>query len=307
VDGKTLDRELRRILGETDSSTWLDQKTSYDYLWDAAIATADAINAFTTTQPITTISGISTYNLYADFLRLYLRDSRNNFFIKYNAGSNDYFIYWKSYDAIYLANQIVSVPIPDSFTITDAPTIAQMTGNADSTSIGLGETYLNNASADFTNVYPGDYIHNTTDGSNGVVMAVTSTIQLVTALFDGQKNYWSSGDSYVLNPQGRFQMILSPPPSVSGYTVTVPYCQRPNPVYSPYRSYKFAPGYKEALVQYAAWKYKYRDREPNYGDSFYKYWDITTRKLGKVVKDAINRKDFGVNLIKRANRDGTFR
>ena len=56
MDGATLIRELRQILTEGSDSRWLDLKSCYDYLWEAACITADRTTAFTTTQTITTVA-----------------------------------------------------------------------------------------------------------------------------------------------------------------------------------------------------------------------------------------------------------
>jgi hypothetical protein len=308
MDGTTLLRDLRQVLSEGSGSAWLDTKSSYDHLYNAAIATVSRTDMLTTTQAITTVANDSTYNLNADFLKLYMVDDRNDFFIKYYDGSSTTFIYSSSYQSIYLANNTTSVSIPHRFAITDSSAVANITGTASAAGNATnGECTLTDSTAPFANVSAGDYVHNTTDGSNGIVLAITSTSAIVTALFDGTENDWDQNDAYVIIPQARFQLVLDPPPLTAGHIVTVPYVYKPAPVFSNYRSYKIPNGYKSALVKYAAWEYKYRDREPNFGDAFYKYWDNEVRKLGKGINDAQNRKGYGVNFIKRGSRTGTFR
>ena len=308
MDGATLLRDLRQVLSESSGSSWLDTKSSYDHLYSAAIATVSRTDMLTTTQAITTVANDNTYELNANFLKLYMVDNENKFFIKYYDGSSTTFIYFDTYQSIYLSNNTTSVSIPHRFSITDSAAVANITGTATSDgSASNGECTLTDSTAPFTNVKAGDYVHNTTDASNGIALAVTSTSAIVTALFDGTDNEWDTSDAYVVIPQARFQLILDPPPLTAGHTITVPYVYKPDPVFSNYRSYKIPNGYKSALVKYAAWEYKYRDREPNFGDAFYKYWDNEVRKLGKGINDAQNRKGYGVNFIKRANRTGTFR
>jgi hypothetical protein len=130
---------------------------------------------------------------------------------------------------------------------------------------------------------------------------------VICAIFYGTDNYFASSDAYIINAQGRFKLTLDPPPLTSGHTITVYYIQRPNPVYSPYRSYRIPIGYKDPLVMYAAWKYKYRDREPNYGDALYKYWDASVRAVGSELNSAMRKKGYRVNLVKRASRSGSYK
>jgi hypothetical protein len=57
-------------------------------------------------------------------------------------------------------------------------------------------------------------------------------------------------------------------------------------------------------VFYAAWLYKYRDREVNYGDAFFKYWDRAVREYNSVLNKSMNR-TWGVNLIKTPTKRGS--
>ena len=301
MDGATLTRELQQLLSETSSGTWLDTKSNYDYLYEAALTTADRINAFSTSATITTVADDLDYYLPADFLKLYLTDKTNRSFIKYNNGSDDYFIYFKPYEEIILADNDDSVAIPSEFSIIDAPALTQITGTTTSAgAVANGECTLTDTAGGFSTatVNVGDFVQNTSDGSHGIILAITSTTALVTALFGGTNNDWTSGDAYIINPQGRFQLILDPPPSTSGHTITVYHIQRPAPVYSPKRSYRFAPHYKRPLINYAAWLYKYRDSEPNFGDAFYKYWDNSVRRFGTTLNQAMKRTQLKVNMIR---------
>jgi len=319
MDGQTLIRKLRQTLSESSDSTWLEIKSCYDYLWDAAILTADRVSAFSNTQSITTTAAPASYNLNPDFLRMAWTDSEGKYFIKFNNGVSDTFIYHKSYDAILLANTTTSVSVPSEFTIVDATQLAQLSSTATSTGSltnsytifgqTLGKTTLTDTAGAFvTNaVAAGDLIHNVTDGSHGIVLSVTSASAIVCAMFDGSKNYFTSADSYLINRQGRYKLILNPPNTTAAHTITVYYIQRPPPVYDYYGSYNFAPGYTDALVLYAAWKYKYRDREPNFGDAWYKYWDYQVRILGQTLNEAMRREGYRVNLIKKADRSGSRR
>ena len=299
MDGRTLSVELRQMLSENSTGSWLDDKTTYDYLYEAALATADRTNAFTTTQTITTVISDIDYLLEPDFLKLQLSDSENKPYVKYVQGTNTHFIYHDEYTNIILGNNTTSVLIPDRFTITDAPLASRISGTATSDGASANqESTLTDSTAPFTLVKVGDTVYNSTDGSNGVVMAITSTSAIVTALYGGTNNDWTSADAYVIIPQGRFQIVFDPPPSTAGHTVTVYYVQRPAPVYSYNRGYRFAPGYKRPLLSYAAWLYKYRDSQPNTGDAHYKYWDNSVKRLGTTLNQAMKRTRLKVNMMR---------
>lgn len=301
MDGKTLDLELREILQESSTSSWLDQKSSYNYLYEAACEVQDRTLSLVSTQTITTVADQSAYNLNADFIRLYLTDDYNRHFVKYNDGSNDYFLYLDDYETIIHSNQTTSQTIPSRFALISATLGNNLTGTVTSAgALASGECTLTDSGASFsTTVSVGDEVHNTTDDSHGFILAVTSGTALVTALFGGTDNDWDSSDAYVVVPQGRWQIVFDPPPSTAGHTITVYYSQRPYPVYAPYRRYAFKSELKPAIVKYGAWLYKYRDRDPAMGDALYQYFDMQCRKYASAVKRGLNRTRLKVNFIKR--------
>lgn len=299
MDGSDLKRRLTQILNEDSDSQWLDERTSFDFIYEAAIEFADRTHCLTDTQSITTVADQTGYNLEPDFLKLYLKDSRGELFVKYDDG-NDTFLPWKDYEKIIYGNQTTSVSVPDSFAIVDADLPSQLTGTTTSAGAATGgKSALTDTSADFTDVEPGSVVHNTTDGSSGVVVAKTSTTVLQTALFGGTADDWSNNDTYIIQPQGRFKLVLDPPPSDSGDTVTVYYVQRPDPVYTDYDAYRFQTQYSQALAKYAFWLYKYRDKDPNFGDAMYKYWDREVRKAGYSLNQGLRPGQVKVNMMRR--------
>jgi len=308
MDGYTLLYQLRQLLNESSTATWLDTQSSYDYLYQSAIMLSNRINMPTTTQTITTVADQTNYPLNADYLKMYLTDNQNRYFVKYYDGTSYYWVYWRDYAGVVLANQTTSVKIPDSFTIRDRaasdPDTGTCTTAADETN---NEATLTDSAATFTTtgVSAGDWIHNTTDASHGVVVSVTSETALVSALYGGTDNEWDDSDAYKITMQPRLELVFDPPPSTASHSVTVYYVQKPAPVYSYYRSYKFYPALMPALVHYAAWLYKYRDRQPDYGDVFYKTWDNACRNVNQMLNSGIIRKGYGVNFIKRASTGWT--
>lgn len=300
-DGKTLLRELRQSLNEDSNSRFLDDYLSYSLLYKAAQKIVMKTGALTAQQTIATAALTTGYNLLPSFLRLYLKDSDHNFFIKYNDGS-DHFIPMGDAEKIIYSNQTESVSIPHNFYIENAAAISRITGTVTSAGASsLGEATLIDTAADFSDVYPGDDVHNTTDGSIGVVLERTSTTRLICALFDGSENDWDVSDAYVIQPQGRYRLVLSPPPSTALHTMTINFVERPDPVFAPYRSYRFSDqgSISTAMIAYASWLYKYRDREPNFGDGFYRIYSEAIHESGKSINAGIRRPIVSVSMKKR--------
>ncbi len=289
------------MLQEDSGSTFLDSELSYRFLWEAATEIVSITNSLASTQIITTVAEQSGYTLNADFLRMRLKDKDDREFIKYNDGTTNYFIYPRSYQEIILANNTTSQTIPTGYAIEPDSTLDSQISST-TTSAGVssgGQATLTDTGSDFADVSPGDLVHNTTDGSDGVVISKTSSTALVTVLFGGTDNDWTSGDSYVIQPQGRLKIELNPPPSTASHTITVYYIQRPDPVFSDYGVYKFKQEYMQSLVEYALWRYKYKDGEPNFGDAFYTNWLRKVRMVSKQTGDSFARKGFKVNFKAR--------
>ena len=293
-------RRVRQLLNEDSNTGWLDDYTTYDFLYEAAKDFVDRTGCLRSSQDITTVADDDEYDLNPDFLRLYAKDRDNRFFITLYDDSDYYKLYWKDYEDILYDKNTTSVAIPSHFSIIDVADQDQVTGTATSDSDdSAGQCTLTDTSGDFSDVNPGAIIHNTTDGSDGVVLSKTSSTILVVALFGGTGNDWDTDDAYVIQPQSRYQIYIDPPPSTADYTITVPYVQQPDPVYSDYGIYRFPDQYKEALVKYAVFLYKYRDREPDFGDALYAYYERAIGRYAYSVNRAQRPGNFKVNLKKR--------
>lgn len=301
VDGKSLLKGLRELLSESSDSEWLDTRTSYSYLYQAAVEFVNRTSCLRNEQSITTVANQKSYILNADFLKLYLKNSSNKYYLKYNDGSTNHFINFRDYEDIIYEDQTTSKSIPDNFTIIDDATkdtrLSSTTTSAGASS--GGESTLTDSTADFADVSAGDVVHNTTDGSDGVVVSKTSSTALVTALFDGTADDWTSGDAYVIQPQARVKIVFDPPLSTASHTVTVYYIQRPAPVFSSYGIYRIQSTYMQALIFYAAYLYKYRDSKSNTGDRYYQYFDNEIRKSGAVLNSTFRRRGWHINLKAR--------
>ena len=306
MDGKDSLRKLREILNEATDSGFIDTRTSYDYINEAAYEFIRRTKFLRASAAITTVAGQAEYDLPADFMELYLTDSQNIPFISINNGSTDQQSFWRDYRDVVFENNTTPAEIPGFFTILNNSVLDSRLSGA-TTSAGAssaGEAVLTDTAADFTTANVGDIVHNVTDGSDGVILSKTSITVLNTALFGGTNNDWTAGDSYVIQPQGRLQLVFDPPTSIANYTVTVHYIERPAPVYSDYGMFRIPSQYMDSLIKYAAWLYKYRDREPNYGDAFYVHFDRQVRTQAATVNGTLRRNDVSVNF--KARRRGRF-
>ena len=296
--GLDFQSRINQLLAESNS-TWIDLKSSFDYVYEAAKDFSKETKSHHATQTITTVASQAEYNINPDFLELITTDESNFGVIKYSDGTNTNWLNWESYSD-YLQNDNPA-GTPTSFCITDASVIDRITGTATSagTQVG-GESTLTDSAQDFTSLFAGDSIINVTQNYFGIVLSAST---MKTAMFDltvrgGAYADWSNNDSYVIQPEPRYKLILDPAPLVTGQTVTLSYYAKPLPVYSDYGTYPFATGYEEALIKYATFLYKYRDSKQNMGDPLYLFYEKTMRKGKHTNRKAQGAVGFRVNLIK---------
>lgn len=307
MEGYTLARRVREIINEATGSGWINDRTTYDLLYDAVKDFTKRVHFPTATQAINVLANNGAYNLNADYLALAYRNGVNQPFIKWTVNGSDSFINPNDYQDVVLGDDTSTSSIPASFSIIDAPQLAQVSGITSATgAVTNGECTLTDSTANFVNIYPGDFVHDTTAGIHGVVVAQTSATDLLCAMFNDNgtdsASGFGSGDSYIIVPQARHQIIFTPTPSAVA-TATVVYYQRPSPVFSPYRAYKLPPDAEGPICNYAAFLYKYRDREPNFGDSLYRFYEMFTAKVAREYRRAFaDKSNFSVNLSKTNKR-----
>lgn len=399
MDGKEAIRRLEELLDEESTGTWLEDRTTYDYLYEAAKEFVSRTAWLTDTYRFLTDTDIADYDLPVDFMGMYLRDRSNRFFVKYRTDGANYTLPHRDYEdikynepystyAIQLGNmsygtnkfidddqdfsafdvgssgsssdtaykitvyqndgterwayigdaasstdrvnvykdkkwvtagwngdsagtpsyykvENISTGTPTYFSIKARDELhSQITGTCtsarDKSADGL--SVLRDSSGVFLTtdyVSPGDVIHNVTDGSTGVVVTVTNATTCTVALFGGTDNEWDVSDAYVIQPQGRSQIVLDTPPSVENQIVEVDYIKSPNPVYSSYATYNIPDRAMEAIIKYAAWMYKYRDGEPQFGDALYVMWDKGVREFDRRFNPDKKKRGFTVNYKKR--------
>lgn len=311
MDGKTLTRMLAEVLNEDpDTSAFAAAGTGgyskhlYDYLNQAAHEFNLRTKMLHDSQDLTTVADEDEYTLDADFDGLYAMDSQGRYFCHYiNSSSVKTPIYLKEEGVSLWEDNTTSVAVPSYFYVKDKIlTTTTRTGSATASgNVSGGQCTLTATGCTFTtwDVQAGDTIHNTTDGSYGVVLSVSSQTALVTALFDGTNNDWTSADAFTIVHQPRLKLVTTEPCSTASETVRAYFLQRPAPVYSHYGRFRFPSQYAQAIVKYAAWLMKYRDKDPNTGDRWYQYWDRAVRAAGQASRGTVNRRGFKV-IMKKA-------
>ena len=212
----------------------------------------------------------------------------------------------------YEIHKVSTQATPDSFALRDRQELYSQISGVVTTSAtsSPGEAIdLIDSTGEFTTVSlvsPGDVVHNTSDGSDGIVLEVKKEEdgkKLSTVLFGGTDNDYTAAtagsDAYIIQPQGRHEIYFDPPPSTSNHLIRIPYICRPDPVYSDYGTYKFNHDSMLAIIKYAAWLYKYRDEEPDLGDRLYAHWDRVVRQEAKNRNPFLYKRKWTVNLKAR--------
>jgi hypothetical protein len=279
MDGANLTRRVLQLLNESSTSAFIDERTTFDFLYDGAKDFVIKTECLKGEQTITTTAGTADYVLNGDYLGIFFKYN-GKFHVKYYDGANTTFIEYRDWNKLYYENNTTAQSIPDYFTLRDYQTLsARVTATANANGAATGNrSTLTTAASTFANVTVGDIANNVTDGSSGPVVKWTSNTSIDVCLFGGTGNDITTGDSVIIQPKGRMCLTFYPPPSTSSHSCYVPYLKAPDPVYCDYDVYRIPFDYTEALANYAAWKYKYKDKQPDYGDSFYKVYLIEVDK-----------------------------
>lgn len=302
-DGREMLRRVNSDLLESINSSFVSNYQGYQYINEAAVNWALRTNSLKQTQTITTVANDDTYTLAPDFLSIWPVNNKGKRTIQYNNGSSNYFPVWEDYEDIIHQSTRPSTSIPGNFAVIDNPTAGNLVSGT-TTSAGVvsnGECTLNDTTASFSDtISVGDAVHNETDvdgnsnGSYGVVVAVTSGTALLVALFGGANADWTNGDSYIIVPQGRMQLVLDRPPITTGHTITVYYASRPTPVFSPFRSFRIQSHFVPAILREAKSLYEFRGGDYQTGQADI---SLSERKIlaGNInYNKAFNRGKFGV-------------
>jgi hypothetical protein len=256
MDGKTLLKYGEEGLGGIDID---DKKFFFDCLDAAVTDFVRRTRTVTSSKVITTIEDQQAYNLPPNFIELYAKGYRRRLLGKYSDGTNTYWPVLTSYEKIFRADLTDSKDYPGRFAIIDKQEkddIVEGTATADGNP-SAGEIILEDSAASFeSTVNARDIIHNTPDGSDGIVLSVTDDTHLKCALFNGADNEFVSGNAYVSIPACNNQVYLDAPSKTAGHTLTLPYVCMPSPIYSDYGFWRFPAMSCRAICYEAAYLYK---------------------------------------------------
>ncbi len=306
-DGREMTRRLKLDLRESDNSAFINTYLSYRYINEAASNYVMRTNSVRTTQSITTVADQAEYSLAPDHLSIYVQQGGKRY-IKYNDGSTNFFPEFIDHEEIVHRSSSASTAIPSQFTVIDHPTLGSIiTGTTTSAgAVTRGECTLADSGGGFSgNASVGDMVHNETDidsnsnGSYGVVVAITSDTALLVALFGGGDADWTSGDSYVIVPQGRLQLILDPPPTTAGHTITVYYNARPTPVFAPFRTFRIQSQFIPEILRDAKAMYELRAGDYQKGGADKQLAQAGILNANLNYNKTFGREGYGVNLRKR--------
>ena len=76
-DGKDLLRRVEQLLDEESTGTWVDDRTTYDFLYEGAKEWAARTACLTGTYHFKTVANQANYVLPADFLQMYVKDKND--------------------------------------------------------------------------------------------------------------------------------------------------------------------------------------------------------------------------------------
>jgi hypothetical protein len=204
------------------SGYWMDKKLSFDLLFEAAKDMQKELQSLHSSQTVTMVPGQTNYALHPSFMGVSIVDEYGDKLVKFYDGvANTSWLSWEDYSDIIYENNTTSVRIPSGYGLIDRTLATQITSTVTSTTTASGgESNLVNTSAGttFADICPGDVVYNVTQSLIGVVLSRTSATILKTAMFDvsaSNSSYgaWTSGDTYIIQPAPRFDLVINPPPT----------------------------------------------------------------------------------------------
>jgi hypothetical protein len=241
MDGKEIVQTVIDIVESNQLPNNLRQDTRviYKYADLAAQKWCDITGYLVKTGSIKTVDGTQVYDLPSDFNRVYTKDENYDGVLKYYDGSDYYFPVEVAFSDIFVDNNTDEQDYPMQYAIYRTETRkAPITGTVDSTgTLTAGQSLLNDTTGLFTTtnlIHERDVVHNTTDGSDGIVLSVTDASNVQSALFGGANNFWTTGDAYNISRHPLYQLYFDSPLSTTDHTITIPYIATPTPVFTDY-------------------------------------------------------------------------
>jgi len=200
MDLKSMRTRVRSIIREPRENFVTDDELN-DWINDASFEATKDLNYPWQEQILHGIEEQADYDYASDFVRLHpLLDV---FFDKkklHKLGTK----WLESQCPGYLSTDGVDQPsnyyvrFRNKLSLYPPPKL-QASGTA---TVGSATSTLVDSSADFSSSHIGHSIRNITDGSNGLITAVASTISLTAALSGGTNDVWADADTYKINRAG---------------------------------------------------------------------------------------------------------
>lgn len=244
MDGKSLLNAVLDLCDDRNAAAELyHRRRIFECLDHACAIFCRSVRNYKASATLTTVHAQQDYALPADFIDLYMKRG-GGYFVRYYDGTDYSWPRVVPWEELFQANLTDEESVPSRVSIREAESAAvAITGTATATaakgSDGLA-TLTDSTKAFLTTnrVWPRDKIHNTTDGSSGVVVSVPTATTLRVALFEGGNDDWTSGDAYTIVPAAEKQLSLEAAAETAGHLILVPYIAMPEPVYSDYGAWR---------------------------------------------------------------------
>lgn len=244
MDGKSLFNAVLDLCDDRNAAAELYRRRRiFECLDQAASIFCRTVRNYKSQATLTTVANQQDYSLPPDFIDLYMLRG-GQYFARYYDGTDYSWATVVEWEELFQANLTDAEAIPSRLAIRDRESgDAAITGTA--TTAGTksvdGIAILTDSTKAFLTtdrVWPRDVIHNTTDGSSGVVVSVPSATTLRCALFDGSGDDWTNADAYTITPAAEKQIILEAKSEAAGHLINIPYIALPDPVFSDYATWR---------------------------------------------------------------------
>jgi len=264
------------LINEPSTSALLDESTTYELLNTALKDFAKRTQLYVKKSSINVQTGVSSYDLPNDFLKFFAKSEDDYALpsIYYNNNRITYIDY-----STYLSlDRNRTAKIPTNYTLNFSHPNSMITGTTASPSTVVnGEVLLIDNSRTFDPSLIGSTVHVTHNSVtyNGYVIDYQSHISLIIATIPSTNI--STSDRYVISPPPTNVITFYPTPS-SSFTLPIYYIPSPPPVYSPYRPIPLPNDMLIPIACFICWLYKYKDREPAYGDKYFAIYETAVRR-----------------------------
>ncbi len=280
MDAHSIISKVYSLINEATTSTFIDDATTYEFLNSALREVVRRTQLFIKEATIKITAGQKSYPLPNDFLKFFAKtdDDYAEPALYYNSNKITYIDY-----GTYLSlDRSATARIPTNYTLNFSYPASSITGTTTSNATpNNGEVQLVSASGNFSSSLIGGAVHVTHNSVtyNGYVVEYVSPTVLVVATQPSTSI--SAGDPYVISPPPTNIITFYPTPS-ENFDLPISYYHTLPPIYSPFRSIPIPQDLLIPIACYICWLYKYKDREPVYGDKYFLIFESGIRRLAPV-------------------------